>query len=381
MFKKIHVLALLNGLLLLAACVGPEGPLQSDGSPTDVEATPITPTPTRTASPIPPTATATAIPLEPDPTIAPGEQVALSEDEAATLGSLVQVDDYPLYVMHYHGDYLEYTWAPQTVAGTAELETWGCALFAALGDPESRIYGRNFDWQYSPALLLFTDPPQGYASVSMQSVRFMGSFDVDATDLENTTLEERYMLLYTPIRPYDGMNETGLAIGMAAVPTDGTSYDPSKPDIDSLMLMRQVLDNAANVSEAVEIVSQYNVLMEGGPAVHYLIADSFGQAVLVEFYEGEMVVIPNENPWHAATNFFFMSAGGQPENQCWRYRSLAASLDDASGRYSAAEAMAALEDVFQENTQWSVVYNLSTLEIDIVMGGEYFTVHTFQLED
>lgn len=379
MLKTIRALTIFLGLLLLAACVGPERPSPMNVSPTIAEITSIPLTPTTTASPIPPTTT--AIPLEPDPTITPGEQFSLSEAEAATLSSLVQVDDYPLYVMHYHGDYLEYTWAPQTMAGTAEVATWGCSLFAALGDPENRVYGRNFDWQYSPALLLFTDPPQGFASVSMQSVRFMGSFDVDATDLENTTLEERYMLLYTPIRPYDGMNEAGLAIGMAAVPTDGTSYDPNKPDIDSLMLMRQVLDHAANVSEAVEIVGQYNVIMESGPPVHYLIADSSGLAVLVEFLEGEMVVIPNENPWHAATNFFFMRAGDHPENQCWRYRSIAASLEGASGWCTAAEAMAMLEDVFQEITQWSVVYNLSTREIDIVMGGEFPAVHTFLLED
>jgi Flp pilus assembly protein TadD len=28
------------------------------------------------------------------------------------------------------------------------------------------FYGRNFDWDFSPALLLFTNPPDGYASVS-----------------------------------------------------------------------------------------------------------------------------------------------------------------------------------------------------------------------
>ena len=35
------------------------------------------------------------------------------------------------------------------------------------------VYGRNFDWQYSPALLLFTNPPDGYASVSMVDIEYL----------------------------------------------------------------------------------------------------------------------------------------------------------------------------------------------------------------
>ena len=51
-----------------------------------------------------------------------------------------------------------------------------CSLFAALGDPENRLFGRNFDWRYSPALLLFTDRPAGggYASVSMVDIAYLG---------------------------------------------------------------------------------------------------------------------------------------------------------------------------------------------------------------
>jgi hypothetical protein len=324
--------------------------------------------------------TATATQANPEPTDTPDQYVILTDDEIATLSSLVQVDEYPLYVMHYYGNYLEYSLAPRPMAGKVNVETWGCSLFTALGDQENQVFGRNFDSQYySPTLLLFTDPPDGYASASMQSVRFMGNYGADASDLTANTLEELYMLLYTPIRPYDGMNEAGLAIGMAAVPIDGTRHDPAREDIDMLTVMRQVLDHAANVDEAVEIIGQYNVVMASGLPVHYLIADASGQSVLVEFYEGEMVVIPNEDAWQAATNFFLTSAGNHPEDQCWRYERMTTSLTNASGQCSVAEAMSILEDVFQESTQWSAVYNLSTREIDIVVGGKYATVHTFQL--
>lgn len=37
--------------------------------------------------------------------------------------------------------------------------SWAGSFFAALGDADHRLLGRNFDWRYSPARLLFTDPP------------------------------------------------------------------------------------------------------------------------------------------------------------------------------------------------------------------------------
>jgi hypothetical protein len=309
-----------------------------------------------------------------------GQSIVLSDNEVAMLNSLTQVDDYPLYVMHSRGSYRPYALDQRPIANESESDFWGCSLFAVLGDSKNLLFGRNFDWRYSPGLLLFTDPPDGYASVSLQSVRFMGSFDIDPSTLMDTTLDERYMLLYTPLRPYDGMNEAGLAIGMAAVPNDGTRQDPNKEDIDMIMAIRKVLDYAANVDQAVEILNQYNIIMEGGPPIHYLIADASGKAVLVEFYKDEMVVIPNQQNWHSATNFFLASAGDRPQDHCWRYNKIATFLSAASGSCSTTEAMELLEDVSQENTQWSVVYHMNTGEISVVVGQAYNTEHTFQLK-
>lgn len=96
-------------------------------------------------------------------------------------------------------------------------------------------------------------------------------------------LAARTPLLYAPFLPFDGINEHGLAIGMAAVPGSDMLYDPAKEEIGSLAVMRVILDRARTVEEAVLILSDYNIDMEGGPPLHYLIADRSGQAVLVEF--------------------------------------------------------------------------------------------------
>jgi len=51
--------------------------------------------------------------------------------------------------------------------------TWGCSLFAAMGGT-NKFYGRNFDWEMSPALLLFNHPTEGYDSVFDGGYRLSG---------------------------------------------------------------------------------------------------------------------------------------------------------------------------------------------------------------
>jgi hypothetical protein len=229
-------------------------------------------------------------------------------------------------------------------------------------------------------VLLFTAPSDGYASVSLVDIAYLGFTAAEARDLTKLSADERHPLLDAPYLPFDGMNEYGLTIGMAAIPDSPMPHDPAKKTIGSLGIIREMLDHARTVDEAIAVMENHNVDMGGGPAIHYLIADAMGKAVLVEFYKGEMVVIPNERAWHQATNFLLSAvAASSPEGNCWRYDKITARLSLVEGRLSTADALALLSDVSQSNTQWSVVYAISTGEISIAMGRNYDTVHTFHL--
>jgi predicted choloylglycine hydrolase len=192
-------------------------------------------------------------------------------------------------------------------------------------------------------------------------------------------LVERRSLLNTPFLPFDGMNERGLVVGMAAVPPGQVQPDPDKETIDSLMVIRKMLDGAGTVDEALAILGSYNIDMAGGPPLHYLVADSSGHSALVEFYQGEVVVVPNEEPWHLATNFLRASVGASPEGKCWRYDRIFRRLTEAEGQLSAQEAIDLLAEVSQEGTQWSVVYGMGTGDVKVTMGRQYDNVHTFPL--
>jgi len=434
-FPKIVSLTLV--LLLLAAC----------GTPWPMP-TPAGIVPTSTLSLI---STPAMAPTDQSHADEPSGEPLLSdaEREAATLDSLEQVDDYPLYTMRYYGDYgrraavIDRTYAVE-VPGTYEpsleklelvsstsvgalihlfgsaghlsvsncvtpvidranggwashvaprsetfgervsagepVPAWACSLFAALGDADNMLYGRNFDWQYSPALLLFTDPPDGYASVSMVDIAYLGFEGARAGTLTLLPLAQRLLLLDAPFLPFDGMNERGLVICMAAVPGSTMPYDGDKESIDSLVVMREVLDHAGTLGQAVAILQSYNVQWDGGPALHYLIADSSGRSVLVEFYEGEMVLIPGEGPWHLATNHLRAVADESGPSGCWRYDKIRHRLTETQGRLTAQTAMNLLKEVAQGGTQWSIVYGMCTGQVDVVVGREYGEVHVFHID-
>jgi hypothetical protein len=254
-----------------------------------------------------------------------------------------------------------------------------CSLFAALGDLDNMLYGRNFDWRYSPAVLLFTDPPDGYASVSMVDIAYLGLEDDVVRRLTDLPLAERRALLRTPLMPFDGMNEHGLVIGMAAVPESEMPHDAGKETFDSLEVIREMLDHARNVQEATQILQSYNIDWGGGPPLHYLLADAKGDSVLVEYYRGDMVLLPSDTPWNLATNFLRTAVGGSAEGVCWRHDRIRRRLSEMRGWLTVEQALHILGEVAQDNTQWSVVYDMVAGEIHVVMGRHYDDQHSFHL--
>ena len=175
------------------------------------------------------------------------------------------------------------------------------------------------------------------------------------------------------------MNEAGLAVGMADVPGDDVPPDPAKPTIGSLGVIREMLDHAASVEEAIALLLAHNIDFSGGPPLHYLLADRTGRAAVVEHYGGSVHVTYNEGPWLRATNFLVGEAGEATNGRCWRYDQIGQRLGQAGGKMTPAEAMDLLASVGQQNTQWSVVYGMATGAVQVVMGRSRDAVHRFDL--
>jgi hypothetical protein len=305
-------------------------------------------------------------------------------DEERTLASLRKVDDFPLYVMRYYGDYGFKELLQQRTgvrlqrhsAASRPLAEWACTCFAGLSPEGDRIFGRNFDWTTRAALLLFTAPPDGYASVSVVDITYLG-FGETAPDAD-----QRRRLLQAPLMPFDGMNEKGLAVGMMAVEGQAPR-DPDKVTIDSLEAIRLVLDHARDVDEALALLERYNVDFGDGPTVHYLLADAGGRAAVVEYVQGVVRVIRNEQPWQVATNFLLSEVHPQgAQSPCWRYNTAWQALERNGGLVEPDESMRLLQQVSQGGsygTRWSVTYDMSRGDVRIAMGRHYEQVHKFRL--
>lgn len=296
-----------------------------------------------------------------------------TSEEALSLASLRQVDDYPLYVMDHYGDYgfAESIGGRPRLSAVAAEPAWACTTFAAHSPDGDAIVGRNFDWHGRASLLLFTHPTDAYASASMVDLSYLGDWE-----------EDKERLLDAPHWPFDGMNERGLAIGMMALDRSRGPMEPGRPTLGSLAVIRLLLDYAADVEEAVALLGRYNVSFQSGPPVHYLIADRGGRSAIVEYIDGEMRVLPNGEDWQVSTNFIISEVQPQgADSPCWRYNTAWAALGKAAGLIAEEQAMSILADTAQGNTMWSVVYNLANGGIQVAVGQEYGTIHAFTLDD
>ncbi|MGK5740858.1 linear amide C-N hydrolase [Micromonospora sp. URMC 103] len=295
----------------------------------------------------------------PPPGAAPTGTPTASRQDAAqvrqTLASLRRVDDLPLYEMTYVGRY-------DATVGTdaSPASPFGCSLFVAAGDRHRPLFARNFDWDANPAMVLRTDPPQGYASISLVDLSYLGVGDDPAGDQR---------LLNAPLLPFDGMNERGLAVGLAA--DDGARAEPrpGRPTVGSVRILRLVLDRAATVDEAVAVFTAHNLDFSGGPALHYLVADATGASAVVEFVDGEMRVERGRGSWQALTNVPVAGIAESRRREDRRYDLIARAMTETGGVLDAAAAHRVLTAVRQAHTRWSVTYGLRSGEVRLVTAG------------
>jgi len=326
----------------------------------------------------------------------PTEGTKTVQERDRTLNSLRKINNYPFYTMTYYGDYgfREYLntgrW-PDLSKLTSDKEGPNCTCFSVMGSDTSRLFCRNLDNSFHIALLLYTHPPDGYASVSMVYTPALGYSESNLPD----SLDNRAALLNAPYLPVDGMNECGVAIGDMSVDHAEPPYNPSKITICQSTLIRLVLDYAANIEEAIRLIRGYNVHFEIRPQ-HFLISDVSGNSAIIEFLNNDMKVIRNIEKWLVSTNsVMYETQMPQVANfqyydaiswSKWRYAKVYETLKKNEGNISTNEAMSLLSNVaasfgppYSAFTLWSVVYNLKALELDIVIDRKYLVVYHFNL--
>lgn len=307
----------------------------------------------------------------------------LFKNELKTLKSLKQIDEYGMYSMIYHGDYGFDDFLDQGAASDKEIEEFvtkrllkgipikfnvtdsGCTAFVTKNENGDIIFARNFDFIYAPSLQLYTNPPNGYASVSTVNLSFAG-YSEDYLPTKGASFQN-FLTLAAPYLPFDGMNEKGVAMALLAVPEVQIKNDENKITLNTTTAIRLVLDKASNVDEAIALLRNYNIYFSGDVYCHYLIADSTGKSVIVEYYDNDLQVVEADTEYQAASNFIAYNNLniGEGYTEFERYDKVINKLEDSSNSLNMNDTINLLNDVGVygeegiDKLQWSVIYNLT----------------------
>ncbi len=257
---------------------------------------------------------------------------------------------------------------------------FGCSTISAV-DPEGNyIFGRNFDWNSCNAMIVHSIPENGYASVSTVNTDFINMSGVKLSDLPDEA--QAVICMYAPL---DGMNEKGLAVSVNMIQDpDSISQNTDKPDITTTTAIRLLLDKAANVDEATNLLGKYDMHASMGFMMHIALADTNGKSAVVEYVNNEMTV--TETP--VVTNFYLAEGeknGIGTAQSHERYDILMKALSDNESM-SMENVRDALDSVSKRNfgefesTEWSAVFNQSTGEAHYYHRENYDTRYTFSIK-
>lgn len=169
----------------------------------------------------------------------------------------------------------------------AAMEGFGCSTIAAQSREGDTLFGRNFDWGACKTLILHTKPKNGYESISTANLDFL-SFGMN---LPQESIMTRILSIASIYAPLDGMNEKGLCVAILMIEdNEKVDQQTEKPDITSTTAVLLLLDQAADVEEALKLLSQYDMHASAGMTLHLALADASGNSVAVEYIDNEMIV-------------------------------------------------------------------------------------------
>lgn len=244
-----------------------------------------------------------------------------------------------------------------------EGQMFGCSTISVQDAEGSYLFGRNFDWNTCNAMIVHSVPESGYASVSTVNTDFIQINGLRLSDLLDNI--QAMIALYAPL---DGMNEKGLAVSVNMIQDVATiSQSTEKPDITTTTAIRLLLDKAADVDEAIELLLQYDMHASMGYMMHLALADANGRSIVIEYINNEMVV--TETP--VVTNFYLAEGEkhgiGTKQSQ-ERYNILMNTLSEYK-TWSMESVKDALDSVSKDNfgefesTEWSIVFHQGTGEV------------------
>ncbi|MBQ8001903.1 MAG: linear amide C-N hydrolase [Clostridia bacterium] len=161
----------------------------------------------------------------------------------------------------------------------------GCSSVTLTTEDGDRLFGRNYDFDKTNTCIVFTKGNgDRHSTISTVDLQFLGIDKEKGID----GLMDKITCLAAPYAPLDGINSEGVSCGIymtyqGGEKTVATNQMTEKPDITSTTMLRLILDYADDVDEAVELVKKYDLHDSANTSYHYMVADSTGRSVILEW--------------------------------------------------------------------------------------------------
>lgn len=282
-------------------------------------------------------------------------------------------------VSAYLGDYL-------SAGPFGKLETkvstgeFGCSALKIGHNTGGFLVGRNYDWDDCTTLIIRNIPSNGYASLSTVNLDFLGFGD----GYKPEGMVNAFKAVVGVYVPMDGINEKGLVVAdLMAGDDEVTNQNTSKKDLTTTTAMRLILNTAANVDEALEILRNYDMHSDIGTAHHLFLADAEGKSVAVEWVSGEIKVTESD----VLNNHYLCEekAGTASGELSFVHESkLLEARNRSKGKMSSEELADAMFEVialpdgnYFGGTQWTIVYDCSQASATWYFRRDRATSYTF----
>ena len=311
------------------------------------------------------------------------------------------------------------------------IKTAGCSAFVTRNEEGDVITARNYDLAHTDddgnatgLNVIFTLEPEGkYKSINLADAAWLtiiglpytaGAFDEGGAS--------PMFLAFMPYLCMDGMNEKGLTVSILALDVkDGeepvNQTQEGKETVTITELLRLMLDNCADVDEAVALAQEYNLTNIIGSDFHLFVTDADGRSVVMEWRWNTLYLTWQD----AVTNFYvgfadaedcyygdtlkerFVAAEGLTRAYSYgyghgyeRFNILARTLDEhivdlatyatVMTEEEAMDTLAAASQVYDgtdisSNTQYSVIYNSADLTAEVCVMRDYEEHYYFSLAE
>ena len=255
----------------------------------------------------------------------------------------------------------------------------GCSVFTGFNEKGQPLFCRGYDYPHEPTTLIVKAyPKNGYKSIGVADLGFMemnaGAFEDGKTDLSN--------LMLSPYITVDGINEKGFALAALSLMHKGVKQNTGKKKISTTVAIRMLLDKAASVNEAIELLGQYDMCTPMPDAdFQFMMMDKSGVSKVVYYANNELRAIDCKYVTNYVLDPFFGEAYEEP-----RFLMMKNFVIEHKDCFEEDDALAMLRCVSANGksasksfTVWDAIMNLEECTIDIIHERDWANKYCYKL--